>query len=172
MVIWITGLSGSGKSTLASRLVSHIRKSGESVVLLDGDELRKVFGQETNSPINYSREARLSLAMRYSHLCKLIALQNQIVVVATISMFSEIHSWNRLNLPGYFEVFLKVSLDELRRRDSKSIYSRFEKGELLNVAGLDLHVDEPSHADLIVVNQPLKSLGELVLTISARALGR
>ena len=32
-------------------------------------------------------------------------------------------------------------MDELRRRDPKSIYQRYENGELINVAGLDLSVD-------------------------------
>jgi cytidine diphosphoramidate kinase len=46
------------------------------------------------------------------------------------------------NLPGYFEVYLIVPVEELRRRDSKGIYRRFDAGELANVAGLDLSIDE------------------------------
>ena len=44
-VVWITGLSGAGKSTLANGIVAWLRTQGEDVVLLDGDELREVFGQ-------------------------------------------------------------------------------------------------------------------------------
>ena len=33
-------------------------------------------------------------------------------VVATISLFKEVHAWNRANLQGYFEVYLRVSLEE------------------------------------------------------------
>ena len=43
-VIWITGLSGSGKSTLAREVVNILREKGNTVILLDGDELREVFG--------------------------------------------------------------------------------------------------------------------------------
>ena len=42
-VIWISGLSGSGKSTIGKKVVEVLRKNGEQVVYLDGDELRKVF---------------------------------------------------------------------------------------------------------------------------------
>ena len=58
-------------------------------------------------------------------------------------MFREVYAWNRVNLPNYFEVYLKVPLDELRLRDPKKIYQRYDAGELNNVAGLDLCIDEP-----------------------------
>ncbi|MDS4013422.1 MAG: adenylyl-sulfate kinase [Candidatus Accumulibacter sp.] len=153
-VIWITGLSGSGKTTLAHEVTGRLRATGKSVVMLDGDELREVFGAAAANASNHGREGRLSLAMQYAHLCRVIAAQGVTVVIATISLFREVHAWNRENLPGYFEVYLKVPLDELRRRDPKGIYRRFDAGELANVAGLDLPVDIPEAADLIVPYDP------------------
>ena len=58
-------------------------------------------------------------------------------------MFREVYAWNRANFPNYFEIYLKVPLDELRLRDPKKIYQRYDAGDLANVAGLDLHIDEP-----------------------------
>jgi adenylylsulfate kinase-like enzyme len=149
-VIWITGLSGAGKSTLAHETVSLLRATGNAVVLLDGDELRKVFSTVAEKQQDYSRQGRLELAMQYAQLCRVLAAQGLTVVIATISLFREIHIWNRANLPSYFEVFLKVPIEELRNRDSKGIYKRFDAGELKNVAGLDLPIDEPRSADLVV----------------------
>jgi adenylylsulfate kinase len=149
-VIWITGLSGAGKSTLAGELVAKLRNIGQSVVLLDGDELREVFGAAADSSQNHGREGRLALAMQYARLCRMIAGQGQTVVIATISLFREVHEWNRAHLPGYFEIYLKVPVQELRRRDPKGIYRRFDAGELHNVAGLDLVIDEPLAADCLV----------------------
>lgn len=145
-VIWITGLSGAGKSTLAHEVTARLRNSGQPVVLLDGDELREVFGATTNGT-DHGKEKRLALAMQYAHLCRIISAQGVLVVIATISMFHEVHRWNRANLPGYFEVYLKVPVEELRKRDPKGIYRRFDAGELANVAGLDLPVDEPEAPD-------------------------
>ncbi len=150
VVCWITGLSGAGKSTLALEVFSRLRASGNPVVLLDGDELREVFGAVAVNAENHGREARLALAMQYAHLCRVIASQGLTVVIATISLFREVHAWNRANLPGYFEVYLKVPLEELRRRDPKGIYRRFDSGELQYVAGLDLPIDEPEAADWVV----------------------
>ena len=149
-VIWITGLSGAGKSTLAHEVVSNLRLANKDVVMLDGDELREVFGAVAANARNHGREGRLALAMQYARLCRIIAEQGLIVVIATISLFREVHEWNRANLPGYFEVYLKVPVEELRRRDPKGIYRRFDAGELTDVAGLDMPIDEPEAADWIV----------------------
>ncbi len=150
VVIWITGLSGSGKSTLADSLTNLLRQAGKTVVMLDGDLLREVLG--ANSPANpeYDRVSRLELALKYANICKMIASQGFIVVIATISLFKEVHIWNRKNFPAYFEVYLKVSLEELRRRDPKEIYKQFDAGNLTNVAGLDLCIDEPEAPDLLI----------------------
>jgi adenylylsulfate kinase-like enzyme len=147
--IWITGLSGAGKSSLAREVVTRLRAAGNVVVQLDGDELREVFGAVAANSQNHGRDGRLALAMQYSKLCRVIASQGLTVVIATISLFREVHVWNRENLPGYFEVYLKVPVDELRRRDPKGIYHRYDAGLLSNVAGLDLPIDEPEAADWV-----------------------
>jgi len=153
-VVWITALSGAGKTTLALELTARLRAVGETVVMLDGDELREVFGAATENSANHGGQARRALAFRYGHLCRLLARQGLTVVIATISLFEEVHAWNRQNIPGYFEVYLKVPLAELRRRDPKGIYSRFDAGELKDVAGLDLPVDEPQAPDLVIEFAP------------------
>jgi len=174
-VIWITGLSGSGKTTLARALVRRLRRKNRAVVLLDGDELREVFGAAASSAATYSREDRLTLAMQYAHLCRILAAQGLTVVIATISLFREVHEWNRAHLPGYFEVYLKVPLEELRRRDPKGIYRRFDAGELKNVAGLDLPVDEPQTPDWVVEFSPDRSVeatvDELMSVLKKRKQG-
>lgn len=165
-VIWITGLSGAGKSTLARSLTSKLRATGAPVAILDGDELRAAMGAVSSE--NHGRTERLALARRYAALCKLLAEQGLTVVIATISMFAEIHAANRAELPGYFEVYLKVPLSELKRRDTKGIYQRYESGELHNVAGRDLAVDEPMDAHFIAVFRPDLSTADLADQIMRR----
>ena len=149
-VFWITGLSGSGKTTLASEIHSSLCTLGIKAILLDGDELRKVFFSSEHDAKNYNKNQRLSLGLKYSNLCELLASQGFTVIIATISMFKEVYVLNRKQLPNYFEIYLKVPYGELRRRDSKQIYSQFEQGKISNVMGLDLPIQEPEDADLVV----------------------
>lgn len=160
-VIWITGLSGAGKSTLAAELTKRLRNLKSNVILLDGDELREVFGSASVNADNHGRKGRLALAMQYAHLCHILSRQGFTVVIATISLFREIHSWNREHIPHYFEVYLKVPVEELRRRDPKGIYKKFDSGEISHVAGLDLPVDEPQSADMIFEFSPDKTINIL-----------
>lgn len=149
MIIWITGLSGSGKSSLAKEIVKLFRSQGKNVALLDGDELRKVFNININKKQKHTREERLKLSKQYSSLCNFLSKQGLDVVIATISFFKEIHEWNRKNLKDYFEVYLKVPLSELKKRDKKGIYKKYDSGKINNVVGLDIQLDEPKKPDLI-----------------------
>lgn len=140
-VIWITGLSGAGKTTLAKEVVELLNRLDlGSVIALDGDELRLVFGSESRG---HSYRERYELAMSYSRLCKVLSDQGCTVVISTISMFHEVQDWNRKNLIGYFEALLDVPLDVLKARDSKQIYSRYNSGLTNNVTGLDIEAEFP-----------------------------
>ena len=142
---WVTGLSATGKTTLSSLLVTHLRGLGKTVIYLDGDELRQVLADEA-----YTREERVALAMRYARLCKLLSEQGVDVVIAVIGLFKEIHKWNRENILGYIEILIDTPIDELKKRDPKGIYKRYESGEINSVAGMDLKVDFPKNPDIHV----------------------
>ena len=97
-VIWITGLSGAGKTTLANEIVRKLRDSLINVVFLDGDQLRQIFNNNSLKINSYSKNDRRNLASSYSRLCQLLVSQNLYVVISTISLFREIHLWNRANI--------------------------------------------------------------------------
>lgn len=45
-VYWITGLSGAGKTTIGTALYRQSKGNMDNVVLLDGDAIRKAFGND------------------------------------------------------------------------------------------------------------------------------
>ena len=145
-VIWITGLSGAGKTTLANSLYAEFQAKNVNVIKLDGDELREVFGIHSNQ--KHDRQSR-AFGNSYSRLCIMLANQGFTVIIATISMIKELNEWNRTNLPNYFEFNINVPRAELLIRDPKVIYQKFKAGQVSNVAGFDLDVDEPESADIV-----------------------
>ncbi len=135
-VIWITGLSGAGKTTLARALLEHL----PGAILLDGDELREALGTAQSG---FDVDSRKQLALTYARLARLLARQGFTVIVATISLFHEVHAWNREHLPGYLEVFLDVSETERRKRDPKGLYAAEQAGRVTAMAGGETRVELP-----------------------------
>lgn len=146
MVIWITGLSGAGKSTLAIALRDLIKPKLPQTVLIDGDIVREAFGVG----LGYSEPERRTQIQRIQKLAKILSDQDQIVVVAALYAHPELLDWNRENLKGYFEVYLEASMDLLRRRDQKNLYSMIENGETRHVVGVDIPWHAPKSPDLLV----------------------
>ena len=56
MVVWLIGLSGSGKTTLATEVVELIRQRGRKVILLDGDKVRDLFGNDLGHNLEDRKE--------------------------------------------------------------------------------------------------------------------
>ena len=74
--------------------------------------------------------------------------------------------WNRKNQIEYFEVYLKVPIKELARRDPKGIYKKYSEGKIKNVAGLDLKIDEPKNPHYLVNFNPKLTPKEVATNIS------
>lgn len=154
-VYWITGLSGSGKSTTARGLTAKLRDQRRPVILLDGDDLRSVYGDG----LAFTLDDRRVLAMRHARLCRLLSSQGFDVVCATISLFHACHDWCRQNIENYHEIYLRTSWDELRRRDPKGLYQRSTNGD---VVGVDIPVEEPRAPGLIIENDGRLSPDDVV----------
>lgn len=100
--------------------------------------------------------------MKYAKMCKMLTDQGMIVVCCTISMYDEVREWNRKNNRGYVEVFLNVPLSVLQKRDQKGMYSKYERGELVHLSGVDIEAEFPRNPDIELVNDGSMTIEECV----------
>ena len=144
-VIWITGLSGSGKTTIASEVVKQFEDDGLKVCIIDGDGIREAMGND----LGYHFDDRLKSAYRMSRLANMLSQQGLNVVVATISLFKEIHDFNRSELKNYIEVYIESDIALLQSQNSKNIYTDCNVDE---VVGLGLSYHLPDNPNLTINN--------------------
>ncbi|VAX18041.1 hypothetical protein MNBD_NITROSPINAE02-68 [hydrothermal vent metagenome] len=145
-VIWLTGLSGSGKTTLGTLLKKHLEGRRIDVEFLDGDIVRGFFERD----LGYSRKDRIMNVKRIAFAAKLLADHRVTVIVANIAPYYEVRDFIRKKLDSYFQVYVKASLAEVRKRDSKGHYSSFQSGKLTDLIGEDDGYDEPRNPDFVV----------------------
>jgi adenylylsulfate kinase-like enzyme len=160
-VIWITGLSCTGKSSIASELAIKFSAIGITPVIIDGDQIRNLLPVQ----LGYTIEDRRQLASFYSKLSRELSQQGHLVICATISLFKTIQEWNRENIPGYFEVWLRAPLEELRKRDQKHLYPDLNSHNNPKIVGLGITAEFPVAADLEIDNH-----GEMTANASAELI--
>ena len=97
MVIWLIGLSRAGKTTLSKLLYEKLKSQVNNLVLLDGDAVRVLFGND----VDHTIEGRRRNAERLSHLSKFLSDQNIHVIAAVLSIFPDWQVWNRKNIINY-----------------------------------------------------------------------
>jgi len=129
-------------------------------IILDGDELRECL----NARDLYTFHDRLELARTYSRLANLLVQQHQLVIVATMSLFHEVHQMNRQTAFPYFEVFLDLPMSILRQRDFKGLYGTASTPAIENVGGLDLDLEVPLEPHLHITDPEIdpESLASMV----------
>lgn len=149
MVIWLVGMSGAGKTVLGREVFDYYKSRYANTIFLDGDTFRSIMGDD----VGHTLEDRKKNAGRICRMCKFLDSQGIHVVCAILSIFQESREWMRENIQDYFEVYIKVSFDTLLERDSKGLYNKALKGEIVNVVGVDIKFSEPVKPDMMIENE-------------------
>src|SRR5256885_1656641 len=144
--LWFTGLSGAGKSTLAAAVSRELRRHGIAVEVLDGDEVR----QNLSKGLGFSREDRDTNIRRIGYVAKLLARNGVAVITAAISPYRAIRDEVREEIGAFVEGYVKASLDERIRRDTKGLYARALAGEIPQFTGVSDPYEEPLAAEPVI----------------------
>ncbi|MDE6903138.1 MAG: adenylyl-sulfate kinase [Lachnospiraceae bacterium] len=144
-VYFFTGLAGAGKTTIGGLFYRHMKAKKNDVVLLDGDQLRRLSFHKSSG---YSTEERRRGAYYNFEMCRMLADQGIDVVLCSISMYNDCRAWAREHIENYREVYIRTARETLYRRDQKGLYSSGTK----NVVGVDLLCEEPENPDIVIDN--------------------
>ena len=162
-VIWITGLSGVGKTTLGKHLVMKIEKS----VQIDGDLVRK----KLSPALDYTAKSRTKQIIKIRNLAYDYYIQDKFVIVSALYSNPLLLNENRTFFRNYTEIYLKTDVGELVNRDSKGLYSKFLKGQIKDVVGMDIKWIEPLNPDFIFDNTKFNSCDSMADKIIKRVMG-
>ena len=128
--------------------------------MLDGDKIRVIRDCQ-----DYSLEMRKKTTYLDSLLFKELTDQGIDVISCTVAMFDDCRKWNRDNFENYREIYLKVPIEELIRRDQKQLYSRALKHQNDNLMGINQEYEEPKEQDLIIENYGKNNVEQTVKAI-------
>lgn len=146
MVIWITGLSAAGKTTLSKEIERQYRKTLPNLVLLDGDAIRLLYGND----LTFVESDRVKQIKRIQSLTSFLEKQSLVVIVAALYANDELLAENRELFDEYFEVYLKADLPLLRSRETKGLYLGASENSIKHVVGVDIPWYEPKNPDLLI----------------------
>lgn len=154
--LWMTGCSGAGKTTIATALEDTLVKQyGKHVYRLDGDNLRT----SLNRDLGFSEADRAESVRRTGELATLFADAGVITLVGLISPYRADRDAVRKRhedqgIP-FYEIFLDVPVEELKKRDPKGQYARVESGELKHFTCIDDPYEEPLHPEITLKTHEL-----------------
>ena len=133
IILWFTGLSGSGKTTLAEAVKASLKIINISVCILDGDIVRATNHQN----LGFSESDIKSNNSLIVDMCVMERKNYDVVMVPIISPFHQSRKSARKKLsPKFYEIHFSASLDCVRQRDVKGLYSKAEKGLINNMIGV------------------------------------
>src|SRR3979490_1538873 len=155
--LWFTGMSGAGKSTLTEALSPRLKAMGKRVEVLDGDEVRT----NLSKGLGFSKEDRDTNIRRIGYAARLVARSGGVALTPSISPYQEVRDEVRGQTPGFFEVYVRCSIEELTRRDVKGLYAKALRGEIQNFTGVNDPYEAPPAPEITVDSE--KETGEVSL---------
>jgi adenylylsulfate kinase len=147
--VWLTGLSGAGKTTIGRAVAAELERRGLHVELLDGDVVRT----HLSKGLGFSHEDRDTNIERIGWVASRLTRHGAAVVVAAISPYDATRKRVRglVEEHGPFvEVWVKATVEECAKRDTKGLYAKAFAGEITGFTGVDDPYEEPENAEIVV----------------------
>lgn len=151
MIIQFCGLSGSGKTTLALKAQEHFSNKKINIEIIDGDEYRNFLC----SDLGFTKADRETNIRRLSFVAGKLSKYDIIPIICAINPYEKIRREIVAAYQNVKTVYLKCSVQELIRRDTKGLYAKALLPEghperLSNLSGVNDPFESPTAPDLII----------------------
>lgn len=167
--IWLTGLSSSGKTSIANAVADLLRLHGLAVEVLDSGRIRA----QINRSLGFSKEEIEENTMRLAYECKMLNRNGVVAIVGSVSPYREVRDRAREQIDHFVEVYCRCPMEVLMKRDTKGLYEKAQKNEILHVAGVNAPYEEPLKPE-VLLNTDYKKVDESALKVmtTLELLGR
>ncbi|MFM9905447.1 MAG: bifunctional sulfate adenylyltransferase/adenylylsulfate kinase [Pyrinomonadaceae bacterium] len=144
--LWFTGLSGSGKSATAEVLTVLLNERGRRVTVLDGDVIRT----HLSKGLGFSKEDRDLNILRIGFVASEIVRHGGIAICAAVSPYRSTRNEVRtlVGSENFIEIFVDTPLEICERRDTKGMYAKARRGEIIGFTGIDDPYEPPENAEI------------------------
>jgi sulfate adenylyltransferase len=144
--IWFTGLSNSGKSTTAEVLTVLLQENGRQVTLLDGDVVRT----NLSKGLGFTKDDRDLNVRRIGFVAAEIVRHGGAAVCAAVSPYRATRNEvrNTVGQDNFLEVFVDTPLEVCEQRDTKGLYAKARRGEIIGFTGIDDPYEPPRNAEM------------------------
>tara|TARA_Y100000816_G_C26108258_1_gene590006 strand:+ start:4263 stop:4766 length:504 start_codon:yes stop_codon:yes gene_type:complete len=150
----ITGFPGSGKTSIAKLIKKKIEKRLGTTIVINGDDIRNIFGLK-----GYSIEERDKLSRPYLKFAKFIHRQNINVILTCVSITDE---ERKIWLAKNEIIFIHINSNKQKIINyKKSVY----KKNKINIPGFDQKIKKPKLVSIFISNNfkmDLKSISEIL----------
>jgi adenylylsulfate kinase len=144
--LWITGLPASGKSVLASAVVRELHSRGVEPVVLESDQLRKIFSEHPT----YDERDREYFYMSLAFVGQILVEHGMPVIFDATANRRSYRRRARQAISRFVEVFVDSPLEVCVRRDPKGIYRRAQQDKANQVPGMGSDYEVPENPDIVI----------------------
>ena len=131
-LIWLTGLSGSGKSTLADKIFTRLKNFGFEAKKIDGD----IFRKKSKNKNNFTKKNIIDNHKKILQYIEKIENKFDYIIIAVISPLLVTKEKSKKKFgERYYEIYVKCSIKELFRRDTKGLYKKAKEKKITNLIG-------------------------------------
>lgn len=146
--LWFTGLSGAGKSATAEALTVRLNEKGRRVTVLDGDVVRT----HLSKGLGFSKEDRDINILRIGFVASEIVRHGGVAICAAVSPYRTTRNEVRqmIGAGRFIEIFVDTPLEICEQRDTKGMYAKARRGDIIGFTGIDDPYEQPEGAEITI----------------------